>query len=332
MGAVSLMSCIWFAETERTTATAISLTATSLGVTVGFLNPLWLAPNVDKVPRLFYLGTLLAIVPVLCALLDLPSRPAQDPSAAAAALTGNGLPAGAGVVGWWLRSCAAPFKNKSFVMLMLAAGVLAGSYNGWQDVLSSILNGDGTSDMYIPWIRFSIGIAANFGAIAGACVMDSLCRCRLKAGILVGLAMFWLCLLWLLLSLPCFLYSVSPLGHTGASLIASLALVGVFHGATTPLFFELGAELTFPSKESMSAGLLVGIFNGATLVMAQLKTDIASDNMIFIQVCVVGAAAVIVLVGVREAYRRPQNHAADAGSACDSHGNNILAHRSTTAV
>jgi hypothetical protein len=38
-------------------------------------------------------------------------------------------------------------------------------------------------------------------------------------------------------------------------------------GATTPLFFELGAEVTFPSNEGVSAGLISGMLNLGGLVL-----------------------------------------------------------------
>lgn len=49
-------------------------------------------------------------------------------------------------------------------------------------------------------------------------------------------------------------------------LLTSLAQVlfcaaSAFLGATTPLFFELGAEVTYPSNEGVSAGLISGMLN-----------------------------------------------------------------------
>ena len=40
MGSVTKLSCVWFAEEERTTATALATTANGLGTTIGFLNNL----------------------------------------------------------------------------------------------------------------------------------------------------------------------------------------------------------------------------------------------------------------------------------------------------
>ena len=41
MGAVSLLSVIWFPENERTTATAIAAVSNGAGTTVGFSNKDW---------------------------------------------------------------------------------------------------------------------------------------------------------------------------------------------------------------------------------------------------------------------------------------------------
>jgi hypothetical protein len=40
-----------------------------------------------------------------------------------------------------------------------------------------------------------------------------------------------------------------------------------FLGATTPLFFELGAEVTYPSNEGVSAGLISGMLNLGGLII-----------------------------------------------------------------
>ena len=62
MGLVTRLACVWFPESERTTATAISQTANGMGTTIGFLNPHIFSPDAASVPNLFYFSLALAVV------------------------------------------------------------------------------------------------------------------------------------------------------------------------------------------------------------------------------------------------------------------------------
>merc|ERR1719335_500868 len=86
MGAVTLLAVVWFPESERTTATAIAQAANGIGSTIGFLNPVLLAPTAADIPKIFYVGLTVSILTLCCFALDVPARPRQPPSAAAALL------------------------------------------------------------------------------------------------------------------------------------------------------------------------------------------------------------------------------------------------------
>ena len=57
------------------------------------------------------------------------------------------------------------------------------------------------------------------------------------------------------------------LPSSGASLFGLFCAASAFLGATTPLFFELGAEVTYPFNEGISAGLISGMLNLGGLVL-----------------------------------------------------------------
>eukprot|EP00315_Gephyrocapsa_oceanica_P054136 CAMPEP_0185491586 /NCGR_PEP_ID=MMETSP1366-20130426/14816_1 /TAXON_ID=38817 /ORGANISM="Gephyrocapsa oceanica, Strain RCC1303" /LENGTH=207 /DNA_ID=CAMNT_0028100365 /DNA_START=45 /DNA_END=665 /DNA_ORIENTATION=+ len=80
MGSVTRLAVVWFPQSERTTATAIAQTSNALGSTVGFLNPLWLAPSPAAIPNVFWLSLGLAAASVACAVVYLPAAPPLPPS------------------------------------------------------------------------------------------------------------------------------------------------------------------------------------------------------------------------------------------------------------
>ena len=51
--------------------------------------------------------------------------------------------------------------------------------------------------------------------------------------------------------LPCVLYGggAPPIPRTETTLVVSVTLAGFFQGLTSPLFYELSAELIYPVKE-----------------------------------------------------------------------------------
>jgi len=322
MGTCTRLACVWFGEGERTTATAIAQTANGLGTTVGFLNPQWLTKEPSGVPNIFWFSLVLSVVPVLCALVYLPSGPPSPPSAAAAdsmdkttksedhpqsqpqpqprRQQGGG---GEEEEGWWDKIKTAG-SNRSFVMLIVGCSVLNGVQAGWQGLLNSILPpGEGVD---ASWVGFGNGLAENIAAVASGAVIDTFFRRQFKIGILVGLGGCLIVMIWFTLQLPCFLYHDSPLQKSESSLVISLTLAGAFMGVTTPLFYELSAELVYPIKEGMSAGILVLLLNASAAVMIGLNSILKAGFMNFFMTATVALMLVCVLF-VKEDFQRPQD-------------------------
>ena len=84
MGSVTHLSATWFPEHERTTATAVAQTSNGLGTTVGFLNPILVAPTMARIPNVFYITAAISLVPLICMAVYLPAKPPTPPSAAEA--------------------------------------------------------------------------------------------------------------------------------------------------------------------------------------------------------------------------------------------------------
>merc|ERR1712100_165691 len=98
---------------------------------------------------------------------------------------------------------------------------------------------------------------------------------------------------------------MGPFGYSQISLALACTLCGFAQGVTAPLLYELAAELLYPQKESTSAGILVFVVNGASLIMIQLNTALQPDKMNFITLLVVALILLAIASGVREEYRRP---------------------------
>jgi len=303
MGAVTLLSVVWFAESERTTATAIAQVSNGMGATVAYLNPLWLMTSPVDMPNLFYFGLALAVLPLLGALVYLPARPPRFPSAAAeAAAACAGGPREVG-------RCAQLSRRPSFVVLVGTVGIFSGAMAAFTSLFQTMLGPEGVDERAVGWMGFGNGLACNVAGILAGSMIDRCFRRRLKGGILVGLLGVFLCLAWFMLSLPCFGVKApnSVLPHADWSLALTLTLAGVFQGIAEPLFYELAAELMYPAKESTSAGVIVFVMNAAAGVTIGLNSVCNAENMNYVVNAIVLVVFLAVLLGVREEYRRPQD-------------------------
>jgi MFS family permease len=199
------------------------------------------------------------------------------------------------------------------VLLVAGTGVLAGATNAWQGVLQSILNPSGIGQRTAGWIGFANGLAGNLSSVAAGLVIARRFRRRLKACLVGALLVFFVAQLAFALALPCALLPkgmAPPLeGSLGSpvGLTTLLVIGGVAQGVTNPITYELAAELIYPVREGMSAGILVCILNGACLVVVLLRSSLSFAWMNVVECGVVGTVLLLILL-VREEYRRPADH------------------------
>eukprot|EP00928_Gymnodinium_smaydae_P037257 TRINITY_DN25897_c0_g1_i1.p1 TRINITY_DN25897_c0_g1~~TRINITY_DN25897_c0_g1_i1.p1 ORF type:complete len:477 (+),score=36.96 TRINITY_DN25897_c0_g1_i1:57-1433(+) len=307
MGAVTLLSLVWFAESERTSATAIAQTANSLGATVAYLTPLWLVPSAESIPNMFYFSLALACVPIVGALVYLPPQPKHFPSAAAE----SAAHARSSECRHQQALLQLLISNPSFVTLILCCGMWSGFNIGWSSLFQTILGPVGISERSVAWMGFANGFATNVAGIISGIVMDVWFRHRLKAGMLVGAFGNLVCLVIFTLSLPCCGVAApnSIIPSSDSSLAFILTCAGFFQGIQEPLSYALSAELLYPAKESTSAGFLVFSLNCFAGLMIFSDTFLTAANVNY----VMSIAALILLCslvfGVREEYRRPSDRA-----------------------
>ena len=116
-----MLQSTWFAENERTTATAIGILANSLGSNIGFFAPLFVK-TAAQIPRLLYSQWILAMVTLILTVVYFPNKPPVPPSPAAELMDGG---ATLTVASLWTETKRA-MSTRSFAIVALFGGGLAG--------------------------------------------------------------------------------------------------------------------------------------------------------------------------------------------------------------
>jgi MFS family permease len=106
-----------------------------------------------------------------------------------------------------------------------------------------------------------------------------------------------------MLSLPVGGRASAVLPASGASLMGLVCIASVFLGATTPIMIELGAEVTFPASEGVSAGLVSAVLNLSALVFLALLAYIPTSHLSGLVVATCTLCG-LCLLPVREHYLR----------------------------
>ena len=168
---------------------------------------------------------------------------------------------------------------------MTSGGIVFGVFQCWASSLTNTIKicpGEGSdagsaslssaddsgcmSETLTQWLGFGGNIGTWLGTLVIAPIAEKFFERRFKLVLLLLFAA----------QLVLFgLYTISqPIGNhpalipsSGTSLFVLFCAASTFLGATTPLFFELGAEVTYPSNEGVSAGLISGMLNFGGLVI-----------------------------------------------------------------
>ena len=79
---------------------------------------------------------------------------------------------------------------------------------------------------------------------------------------------------------------------------------GLFLGATNPIYYEFGVEITFPIQEGTSAGLITIQNNVGALIFLVLKNSIPITSLNLLMAGTVFVALLSTTLGVKEKYLR----------------------------
>jgi len=257
MASTSKFSVTWFGERERTLATACCVLCNNLGATIGFLIGPFIVPTSEQLPILLYMEGGVALLITTMTLLHYPARPSIPPSSAAAIESRH--------EDKFLQGALTCCKNVSFVLLAIAGGFQAGAFGAWTGVLPIVFSTLHYSPQSAGLFTFGCTLAGVVGGLIVSRICDTLLRRRFKILILSGFVLSLLSFVWFTLSLPVGPYA-ALLPHPLWILGTAIVLAGLFLGATSPLFYELGAEMTFPVSEGTSAGILTLLLNVGALI------------------------------------------------------------------
>jgi FLVCR family MFS transporter len=135
---------------------------------------------------------------------------------------------------------------------------------------------------------------------------DSIFRRRFKLMLLLLFVAATLSCLWFALGLPNVAVDHAVWSMSKLLLSVPATLAGFFLGATTPLFYELGAELTYPLGEGVSASMLTLFINLFSLLLLVISPYIPAKWMNSIMpFTAIGCLGLMMLV--REQYKRADN-------------------------
>lgn len=267
--AIVMLSSTWFPANERTFATSVGTSLSMLGsAATYYLGPLIVSdPNafpseMDTQEEVYYEDVQAMIqdeifkymkytfISQLCFFLMLvlffPDRPKYPTSKASSMSISLKIPC--------LESLKVIINNRQLVLLSISSAMLNGVATPWLSLLS----------MTLTPLHISQSVAAHIGfwTIICGCVMSLavsklsdwypgyLKECLITFGLLSTLMFTWVSLM---------IGQILP--YTANKLLVAI-MIGISSvWATSPLFYELGAEVAYPAPESIITGFLFLVTN-----------------------------------------------------------------------
>jgi hypothetical protein len=164
----------------------------------------------------------------------------------------------------------------------------------------------GYTDSQCGWFSFGVTIAQIVAGMVNGQLADNFFRHRFKRMLVITLSISLLGFAYFTLSLPSALWGGDsgnpPLPSSTGWLFFALLLGGGFLGASSPLFYELSLELTYPLPEVYSAGMMCLLNNiGAMLFLFIPPSVHDSMNLVMTLVMVMTLCLVSVIT---ETYNR----------------------------
>ena len=276
LNAITTVAARWFPIRERATASGLGSLAIYLGIVVGLALTPYLTLQYGIGSMLVFYGIVAAIAALLFFVLakERPATPPCPPELEVRSLVLDGL--------------KQIFRNKDFLLLLVIFFVGLGTFNAVTTWIEDILRPRGFSSTQAGMI----GGLMIAGGILGALVLPSLSdRYRKRTPFLI------LALAGATLGLAGITY------FTGYTLLLGAAFVlGFFLLSAGPIGFQYGAEVTYPTPEGTSNGLLLlmGQISGILFIfgMDSFKSS-ASGSMTPSLIVLIGMMALSLLLGTR---------------------------------
>ncbi|XP_050512591.1 uncharacterized MFS-type transporter C09D4.1-like isoform X2 [Diabrotica virgifera virgifera] len=255
------LAAIWFKASEVSTACSLGVFGTQVGCAIGYILPPLIVQDGDVEQigsQLKILCWLLAgsMVPVtIVVLVYFPKEPPLPPSNAQALLRLNKQEFDTSV---FFKSIRDLFLNRGFVIHMVAYSINIAVFSAVGTLLNQFIlqffEGDYEN---AGWMGFVMVISGTIGSILFGILLDKTHKYKeitlliyFCSALSIGFLMFTL------------KYRQKLMTYF------SCALVGFFINAYMPVGFELAMELTFPSEESTTSGILFAFTQISGAIMA----------------------------------------------------------------
>lgn len=322
MGGPPVLSALWFPANERTTATALNMVLNFLGLAVSFIIGPYFVPDkpdnsnitvyntstsanqsswfnvthlnetriLDErrdIMLLMYWECGFAVVVFLLILIYFPNKPKLPPSLSA---TEERVPFKQGV--------KQLVRNTKFWLIGLTYGVSLGVYGCWQGVLDVILKPHNISEDQAGWLGFYSLIAGCLSTLVVARFADVFSK-HIRLFLLMLYVAAGGCLVWFTFLIQ------GTIPNSKLQLYASIIIFCMLLGSTSPLYYEMACEVTYPVAEGVTNLVLTLLNNmgGLVFLFVLMIPNIGSawENW-----CLLGAitSCIPVLCLLKERYNR----------------------------
>ncbi|VDL77907.1 unnamed protein product [Nippostrongylus brasiliensis] len=247
LGIPPRLAAVWFGSNEVSTACAAGVFGNQLGIAIGFLVPPLLVKNgtreevASDLTGMFLYSAVLNSAILLLIVCFFSARPRSPPSMAQIAsqeekaLGSN----------FW-QSLVQLMTSKDFVLLFITYGINTGVFYAVSTLLAQmVLPFYPTESVAIGQIGVVMVVAGMIGSVVGGILLDKFKKFKLTT-IMAYLFAF--------LGMVLFTFTLD-LGSIVVVFVNAF-LLGFFMTGYLPIGFEFAAEITFPTSEGTTSGLL----------------------------------------------------------------------------
>ncbi len=283
LNTITKLSANWFPETERTTATGISLIATGLGVALGMILTPILVITLNFGSMLLIYG-ILALISSIVFVILVKNKPPTPPSSNSAI---DKI--------YMLKGFKLLFSNRNFVILTVIFTLGMGTFNMITTYIELIVIPRGFDSIFAG----ILGMALLSGGIAGTIIMSLLSdKLKHRKSIMI------LSMIIATVSLLVFSFSYNAL-----LLIISIACFGFGLMGSGPVTLEYAVDVTKPVPEASSNGMLMmgGAIGGIIFIVGLENVKVAGDYFPALIIQTVLLALCVVLTFFLEEFKVKEN-------------------------
>ncbi len=276
LNAITTVAARWFPQNERATASGLGSLAMYLGIVIGLVLTPLLTIQMDIKSMLITYGIIAIIAAVVFFVFarERPATPPCPPEMEVRSLVVDGL--------------KQLFHTRDFIFLLVIFFIGLGTFNAVTTWIENIVRPSGLSSTQAGLI----GGLMIVGGIVGALVLPTLSDHYRKRIPFILLA---------LVGATLGLVGITFI-HNYALLLVAAFVLGFFLLSAGPIGFQYGAEITYPTPEGTSNGLLLlmGQISGIIFIFAMdsLKSP-STGSMTFSLVVLIGLMVLGLLLGSR---------------------------------